>query len=449
MNTATDKFVESLFELTQIRLPESAVVQAKKCLLDYLGVTFAGAKILEEKGNTFLNLSPNQSGNIKLIGFNRKSNIYIAALMNGMSAHIAELDDGSRHGGIHLGAPIISALLPVAQEYELNGKDLLKAIIVGYEAAIRLASAIQPSHRNKGYHATATCGTIGVAMATSAALGFTKQKMKDALSAAATSASGMLNVTKGSSELKPFNAGQASVSGMMAAQIAMAGFKGSNDVLSEEWGFINMMTDKSNLFLLEKLPGSKLGIEMIYMKPYAACRHSHPAIEAALHLKQNYNIQPDQIAEVKISTYHQAANGHEHKEISGITEAKLSTPYSVAVAFIKGKIGIEEYSEELINDFQIKDLINKINVVADDSLTSLLPEKRVAIVDILTINQKNFSNRVDLAKGEPEKPLSKDEIVDKFMSLCLFGGKSFQEASFIAKDIWNIENKFSDILTIL
>ncbi len=446
MNTISGKYIESLYNLTQIKLPETAILQAKKCLLDYLGVTLAGSKILEEKASKYLSFAEKQAGNISVIGFRRKSNLYNAALINGMSAHIAELDDGSRHGGIHLGAPIISAILPVVEEYNLTGQDLIRAIIVGYEAAIRLASAIQPSHRNNGYHATTTCGTIGVAIAISAALGFTKQEMSNTLSAAATSASGMLNVTKGDSELKVFNSGKASVSGIIAAQIAKAGFRGIEDVLSGDWGLINMMTDKSNLSLIEKLPGDKLGIEMIYMKPYAACRHSHTAIEAALYFKQNFSIKPEQIEEVRISTYHQAANGHEHNDIKGSTDAKLSTPYGVAVALIQGKVDIEEYSQESLNNPRIRELTKKVKVEADDNLTALIPEKRVAIVNILTTDKKNYSYRVDLAKGEPENPLTDNEIINKFKRLALFGGKSVQDSNYIAENVWNIENKLSEIL---
>jgi 2-methylcitrate dehydratase PrpD len=176
MISVTDKFIESLYELTQIEFSEQVILQAKKCLLDYFGVTFAGAVLLKEKSNTFLNNS--EIEDVSVIGFTRKNNLFSAALINGLSAHIAELDDGIRQGNFHPGAPIISALLPVAQHYKLSGNDLLKGIIVGYEAGIRLACAIQPSHRIKGYHAIGTCGAIGAALGIAAALGFSKQQMK-------------------------------------------------------------------------------------------------------------------------------------------------------------------------------------------------------------------------------------------------------------------------------
>jgi 2-methylcitrate dehydratase PrpD len=447
MSSVTDKYIDSLYELTQIEIPEPIIFQAKKCLLDYLGVTFAGAAILREKGNVFLNNS--EIGNIPVIGFNRKSNFYNAALINGMSAHAAELDDGVRQGSFHPGAPIISALLPIVQHYKLTGKDLLRGMIVGYEASIRLANAIQPSHRNKGYHATGTCGAIGAAMGVGAALGFSRQQMKNALSAATTSSSGMLNVTKDISELKPYNAGQAAVSGIIAALIAQAGFNGPSDVLTSQWGFIDMMTDEGNLSLLEKTDNEKFGIEKIYLKPYAACRHCHPAIEAALMLKQNHNIDPEQISEVVVATYKLAANGHEHTKIMGITDAKMSIPYSVAVALITGKAGINEYSPEIISNKQILNLANKVKIIADDELNSFVPEKRPAAVKIILCNQEQFVFQVDLAKGEPENPLTLEEINEKYVSLLLFGNKTIEFANLMAKSVWNIQDELSNIFNRL
>ncbi len=441
----TDKFIDSLYNLTLIEFPETAVQQAKKCLLDYLGVTYAGAKMLQEKGNMLLDFSGLTDNGVSVVGFNRKSDLYNAALINGMCAHIAELDDGERQGSVHPGAPIISALLPLAEQRKLTGTDLIRGIVVGYEAAIRLASAIQPSHRNKGYHATGTCGTIGAAIGSTVALGFSKQQMKNTLSAAATSAAGMLNVIKGSSELKPFNAGQAAVSGLMATLVAQAGFTGSDDVLGGEWGLLNILTDKCNFALFERQTGDLLGIEKVYMKPYAACRHCHPAIDAALELRKLHSISSSQIKEIKVSTYHLAADGHDHVEIRGNTSAKMSTPYSVAVALITGKAGIDEFSDNRILDKEILALSQKVNVSASDVLNALVPESRPAIVEITTHDNRKYTQRVDLAKGEPENPLSENEILEKFISLALYGGISNEEAVIIPSLVFRVETELDHL----
>jgi 2-methylcitrate dehydratase PrpD len=437
----TDKFIDSLYELTQIELPESAVRQAKKCLLDYMGVTYAGAKMLQEKGNMMLDLSGSIDYGVSVIGFNRKSDLYNAALINGICAHFTELDDGVRQGSVHPGAPIISALLPLTEQRKLNGTDLIRGIIVGYEASIRLATAIQPSHRNKGYHATGTCGTIGAAIGCAAALRFSKHQMKNVLSAAATNSAGMLNVSKGSSELKPFNAGQAAVSGLLATLVAQAGFIGSDDVLGGEWGLLNMFTNKYNSEIFERQSSDLLSIEKVYMKPYAACRHCHPAIEATLELRKQHSFESSQIKKINIYTYNLAVGGHDHAEINGITSAKMSTPFSVAVALITGKAGIDEFSDKNILDQEILALSKKITVIASEELNALVPEKRPAIVEINTQDNSKYTQRIELAKGEPENPLSEDELLDKFISLSIFGGKSLQNAILLSNFVRNIDNK--------
>lgn len=446
MNTSvSDRFINDLYEIAQTDLPESVIKQAKICLLDYVGVTIAGSKILNKKGNNIIEFINNNSQEATVIGFNRKTNFYQAALVNGMSAHIAELDDGVRQGSIHPGAPIISALLVIAEIKNISGNNLLKGIIVGYEAAIRLANAIQPSHRNKGYHATGTCGTIGVAMGIAASLDFSKTQYKTALSAAVSSSSGMLNITKGKSELKPYNAGQAAVSGLIAANIAQAGFVGSEEVFDGDWGYFKMISDNWNHSFLHNQTG-KFAIENVYLKPYAACRHCHPAIEAALILKNKYKIDVELIKEVNIHTYNLATSGHDHSLIEGITSAKLSTPYSVAVALTTGFAGLNEFSEIQLNNSNILDLTKRIKVYSVKDLEILVPNKRPAIVEIITTTNQIYKHRVDLAKGEPENPLSIDEIKNKYISLLKFAGKTDKEIDTLSKIIWKIETKLEQLI---
>jgi 2-methylcitrate dehydratase PrpD len=445
MTSITDKYINLLFELMQNKFPDSGIVQAKRCLLDYIGVTLAGSNILAKKGNIYLNFFEEDKDDIPIIGFNRKANLYNAALIYGMSAHIAELDDGIRQGSIHLGAPIISALLPIVYRNKLTGEDLLRGIIIGYEAAIRLASAMQPSHRNKGYHTTGTCGTIGAALGIGAALNFTREEMKNVLSVAATTASGLLNVTKGNSELKPYNAGQASVSALMAASVVRAGFNGPADVLGGEWGFLNLFCDKYNAEKLALKQKETLGIEKIYFKPYAACRHAHPAIEAALILKKKYNFDFNQIDYIKVYTYKMAADGHEHTFIEGVSSAKLSIPFGVAVALIRGNAGIDEYTEQQINNTEVLELTKKVNVLVDKELNELVPEKRPAIVQILLKdNKKELNQRVDLSKGEPETPFTDEEIYDKFVYLAKDKIADNTKISQVYNEIMGIE-KCTDI----
>lgn len=445
-NNLTDIFIDDLFEMTNRQLPERIFKQAKRCLLDYLGATLAGSRMLESKANSYLNGISNVNGNVTVLGLNRKVDIQSAVLINGINAHVAELDDGMRFGNIHPGAPVISALLPVAEIKNINAKNFLKGIITGYEAAIKLASAIQPAHKEGGYHATGTCGAVGAAIGVASALGFTKKQMKDAFSAAATGASGILKVIEDESELKPLNSGRAALCGLLSAYLAHAGFKGPVDALSGSNGFISVMTNHYNLKELTSNNEELYSIEKIYVKPYAACRHCHPAIDAVLKIRSKNDIELENIKEIKVKTYKLGVKGHDHINIKGVASAKMSTPYSVAVALKTGKAGLEQFMSDQLEDDAIIDLTKKVIVIPDEDLSQLVPHKRAAIVEVNIFDKEQYIERVDLAKGEPENQLTDKELEDKFVSLAIFGRKSEKEARKIIEYVWNLDDEFDKLL---
>ncbi|MBV5340286.1 MAG: MmgE/PrpD family protein [Deltaproteobacteria bacterium] len=445
----SDQFIDDLFDLCEVRFPHNVVHQAKRCLLDYLGVTFAGAWMLKEKGEKLLDLMRGGAGDSAVIGFDRKASVENAAFINGLSSHVAELDDGVRFGMIHPGAPVFSALLSVAEKERVHGADFIKGIIVGYEAEVRLACAIQPSHYGRGYHPTSTCGTIGAAMGISAMLGFTKKEMKDTLSAAAVSAAGTLKVIEDGSEIKPFNVGRAAVNALLATYVARAGFKGLDDVFCGDAGFFSMMADECNVEELKRVDGGPYAVEKAYVKPYAACRHAHPAIEAALKIKADKRITVDTIKEIKVLTYRTVIGKHDHTEISGSPSAKMSIPYGLAVALMTGKAGIDQFNSEHVNNSNILSLVEKISVCADDEISNLVPKQRAAIVEVLTYAGDYFSERIDYPKGEPENPLSDSELEAKFSLLASYGKKNDKEIHEITNVVWSLEKELQKLFELL
>lgn len=445
----TDRLIDDLYNMSQASIPKEVLKEAKNCLLDYLGVGFAGARMLKATSTSLLNALEVNGGDAAVIGMNRKASSGVAALVNGMHAHVAELDDGERFGMFHPGAPIISALLPIAQQKTVSGTALLKGIVVGFEAAIRLGSALQPGLKDRGHHATGVCGTIGAAVAIGVALNFSRQQLKDAFSAATTSASGILKVIEDVSELKPFNVGQAAQNGISAAMISLAGFHGPLDVLGGKLGFLAIFSDDIKVKRLMKRQDGQFAIQRVYRKPYAACRHCHPPIEASILLRERFGLQPQDIQSVKIDTYFWAVGGHEHTEIEGVNSAKMSIPYSVAVALATGKAGLDEFTEEAIANEEVIKLTKKVAVRIDDGLTELVPDKRAAIVEIETKDGKRISQRVDLPKGEPETALSDDELIAKFRSLAQYGGKEDEAIERIIGAVWKIEDALYELYPLL
>lgn len=389
--------------------------KAMACKEDYLAVAAAGAQKNRERWRGFLAHAP--SGKAKIFGYDRATDSKTAALINGFNAHSLELDDGQRFAMIHLGASIISAIDAASAEIEISEEAYLTGIIMGYEAACRVSIAMQPSHKQRGYHAAGTCGTIGSAVGAAFALGMDEKQLKRVITLAAGSAAGMLEMQEQQSEVKPYNLGRAAMDGLTAAYMGFTDFEVPDDMLGGERGFFHTFADA---FDGEKLTAvhDYFEIERIYVKPYASCRHSHSAVEAAIRL--HAETAPEQIEQVTVETYRLGVKGHDHTDILGVASAKLSTPYAVAAGLLYGRAGLTEF-EPL--DERIVRLAKKVRVVENAELTKESSVKRVAIVTVQMKDGSQKSWRVDYAKGDPENPMTEEERKQKNELLRAYGMK--------------------------
>lgn len=419
----TDKFLNEIENLFAQTIPEHVYQRARMALQDYLAVTVAGTAAQAGQLDNYLRKTDPEKGPIRAVGLERSFSLKEAVFLNGLNAHALDLDDGVNEGIIHLGSPLFSVLLPLVQKYPVSVEKLLTAAIIGYETAFTVASSIQPRHKELGYHATGTCGVLGIALAVSYLLDFTEAERKQAFATACISAGGVLNVLDDGSELKPYNVAKSALLGLIACQMAQAGFAGPSDPLGSERGFLKMMTHADDTSLRQPLSDGRYAIERTYTKPYAACRYCHPAIEAAIRLKSRHEINPAEIESVEVRTYFWAVNKHDHIDIPGTASAKMSIPFGVALGLIKGKAGLNEYSEGYIKDPTVQSLLSKITVVSDAELTELFPEKQAARVSLLTQAGTRFSDRVDEPKGEPENPLTGREFEQRFIDLYAYGGR--------------------------
>lgn len=442
--TITECFLENIIDFSCQEFPRDIVQTVKNCLKDYMACSMMGSFLLEEKHKDFLKVKQHNTGIASVIGLNTKTNVLTAALLNGIQSHFIELDDGHRFGMLHPGAPNFSALLAVAQDRNISFQAFIRGIIVGYESTIRLAEAIQPGHKLRGYHATGTCATVGAALGIASALGYEPDKWNSVISAAATDSAGLLQVIDDGSELKPYNIGRAAVAAINAAYYGKLGLKGPTDVIGGKRGFLKTLSNSMNLEYLLK-DWDRYAINGIYRKPYAACRHTHSAIESVLNIQRKYQIAADDIESVMVNTYGLAVYGHDHKEISGAGSAKMSIPYSVACAIVFGNVNYDRYSEECLSNPSIQKLLPKISVAEDAELSKLVPEKRSAIVLIRTKNGE-YSDRVDYPLGEPENPMTEKDLDDKFYSLMYASGKSRDYSDRILFLINNLETSFNDFL---
>ncbi len=417
----TSLITELVAQLSTEHIPDEIYSVVQGCLLDYLGVAIAGSHELKGKLGDFLSARPDEVHAAPVIGMRAFAGMENAALLNGISAHYFDLDDGSRFGMIHLGAPVFSALLSLCKPYKLEPKLFLRAALVGYETTLRLAMAIQPGHKKRGYHATGTCGCIGAAAAAAVAMGLDEQGISNTIAAAAASAAGLLEMIEDASELKPFNAGKAAQNAITAALIGASGFAGPLDPIGGKRGIVKVMADEFKAECFDRSGGNKYAILGIYKKPYASCRHCHSAVEAALTLQKS--IEADDIESITVNTYGLAVLGHDHTNIPSVGSAKMSIPYSVAAALVLGSGGIEAMTESAAANERILALTKLVEVKEDPEFSSFVPKKRIAQVVIKLRSGETLSEKVAYPKGEPENPMSAEELELKFRQLAEYAGK--------------------------
>lgn len=417
MNNSIE-FLRRIDEVQRAPIPSEVMSRVRQSLLDYLAVTCAGVEFQREKLEKYWGFAKPEGGAFRAIGTGRDFALKETVFLNGLNGHALDFDDGTNSGIIHLGSPIFSLLIPLAQRYGVTTDDMLSAAVAGYEASYTMAVSIQPGHKVLGYHATGTCGTLGATLAAAYMLGFTEEERFQAFASACVAASGMLKVLDGESELKPYNVAKSSLLSLTAVQMAKAGFRGHDDPLGGR-GFLRMMTGRDDVLLAPVLLGGTYAVCKTYTKPYASCRYTHPAVEAAIRLRDR--VRAEDVERVDVRTYGLAVSGHDHVEVPNTYSAKMSIPYATAAGLAYGKAGLQEFSEERVRDPELLDLTHKVRVYEDSEMSDAFPRIQAAVVIVRT-GHGDFAERVDYPKGEPQNPLTPKEFRERYDNLMSYGG---------------------------
>jgi 2-methylcitrate dehydratase PrpD len=399
-------------------LPPEVVLQAKKCILDFLGVALVGSTT--ELASIVFDYFSEIDGKPEamVLGKKRRVPAIHAALINGAFAHALELDDGHRWGGLHPGSPTIPAALAAAELSGALGKELIVATVAGYEITLRIGKAINPSHLLRGFHSTGTVGPFGAAAAAGRMFGLDSKKMIQALGLAGLQAAGLLQVMHEGGMAKAFHPGKAASAGLFSAQMAMKGATAPEHIFEGEKGFLRAMSDKTESKWLTEGLGTQFEMNKIYFKVHSACRHTHPSIDALLKILRENPLGPNRIERIRVETYPVALEFCGHKLGEGVptsSDAKLSLRYSLALAALNGSCGIDAFNERELARPEVQRLAGRIELAASEKWGVLYPEKRGAAVSIW-IDGKVLESEVELARGEPENPISMEELFEKFQT---------------------------------
>ena len=424
----TESLLDAIYDIAEGEISAADDHQVRRCLLDYLGCVVGGSAELHKIKPA---LAMAGSGDATVLGTDVRTGVAGAAFANGFCSHVLELDDGHRRAMQHLGAPVLSVLLPLCDE--ITEWDVFaKAVVCGYEVAIALGEALQPQHKLNGFHATGTCGTVGATAAACVLLGYDRAQTKRALAAAATSAAGLLEVIGEGSALKPYNVAHACMAAIVAAGMGVGPCDGPADVLGGKRGLLaNFEGDVSRLSF-----GPERRIHGIYTKPYSACRHCHSPIECVERICAEAGFEPADVADVRVDTYELAVFGHDQQEVANPSEAKMSTPFGIASVICGKGAYMDAFTQENVDDEAIRSVMGKVRVFADAALTAASPEKRGARVTVVLRDGERREQLVEYPKGEPENAMTDADLEAKAAGLIKCAGFSDARTKEITAAVW-------------
>jgi 2-methylcitrate dehydratase PrpD len=420
----TGEITQRCHDLKYNDLSGGVIDRTKYLLLDYIGVAARGSlsdssspvhRLIQELDKT--------AEGAVVIGTNIKISPPYAALANGTAAHSLELDDVVNEASLHPAVAIIPAAMATAQLASCSGKEFLAAIVIGYEVAIKLGIALDPAaHYARGFHPTGTCGTMGAAITSAKILGLNQSAMTNALGIAGSMAAGSMEFLSDGSFTKRLHPGWAAHSGMMAALLAGNDFTGPGSIVEGKFGFLHSYSPKSNADKILKDWGKPYEIMKTSIKPHSCCRYKQGPIDGILKILRENRLNAADIEKVTLGIlkagFALVAEPEELKRNPmSVVDAQFSMPFGAAVAMLQGKATLDEYTLENVKSFQVKELMDRIHCVEDPELEKEYPQKWPASVNLVTKDGKQFSARIDYPKGDPENPLTWDELIDKFKNL--------------------------------
>lgn len=360
----TAQLARACREISFETLPPDALFLAKQCILDWFGVTLAGAgeplsAILREQV-----LEDGGSPQATLLATGERVSAAQAALVNGAASHALDYDDVHIGMSGHPSVPVLPALLALAERNGAAGRDVLAAFVAGFEMECRIGALVMPGHYQRGFHATGTLGTFGAAAACSHLLGLDEERWLHALGIAGAQAAGLKSMF--GTMCKPLHAGKAAQNGLMAAHLANRGFTSNPEVLEAPQGFVATQAPSANAEAALRGLGESFAIRDVLFKYHAACYGTHETIEGVLRLKQLHGLRPDDVRAITLYV----PRGHlamcNIQEPATALEGKFSLRFTAALALGHGDASDQAFTDERVRDPALIALRDRVRVEVNE-----------------------------------------------------------------------------------
>jgi 2-methylcitrate dehydratase PrpD len=391
-------------------LPSNVRKEGVRTLLNWVGVAIGGSHH-QTVDIAVAALAPfSGPAQASLFGRRERFDIMNAAFINGVSSHIFDFDDTHLKTIIHPAGPVASAILALSEMQPVSGKEFLNALVLGVETECRIGNAVYPDHYDVGWHITGTAGVFGSAAAVGKLLHLNEQQMVWALGLAASQPVG-LRESFGSMN-KSFNPGRAASNGIFAAMLAARNFTSSDAMIEAKRGWANTVSTKQDYNEILGDLGKRYEAALNTYKPFACGIVMHPAIDAAIQLRNENKLVADQIERVDLKVHPLVLELTGKKTPHAGLEGKFSIYHAVAVALVEGAGGEKQFSDRAVNDPTIVALRSKVIPVITPGIDPAQVDMTIVLKDGRQLNR-----HIEHAIGSVAMPMTDQQLETKFADL--------------------------------
>jgi len=425
----TESLARNIVAMRWEDIPSPVRHQAKRSFMNFFAVALAGCRT--EPVETALRSLGEFSGGkqVTVIGRSERIDALNAAFLNAAGANVHDFCDTHVRTVIHPTVPVAPALLAFAELRQVSGPDLLLAFILGNEIQARIGLAISPSHYNRGWHITSTCGVFGAAAGSGKLAKLDERQMLSALGTAATQSAGLCECL--GTPAKSVSVGNAARNGLWSALLAEKGFEGPPEPLAGVQGFYHALAETPDLSEVTDGWGESWQIMATSYKPYPCGFVIHPVLDCVLDWRRD-NPAAD-ITRVVVRGNPLLSVRADRPDIATGRESQVSVQHAVAAALVTGNAGLDQFTDACVRDPKVLMLRSKVEVLRDNDLSTI-----AAAVDITTVDGKIHKLSQLAARGSDVNPLADHDLEGKLRTAAA-GWDPRYDATPLIDAIWALD----------
>lgn len=400
-----------------------ALERAKLCTLDLLGNAIGASTLPTTEKLKQALLLPGYSGGCAVC-VDERAPAERAAFINGSAGHSFDMDDQFLEAGAHPAVAVIPAALAAAEERGATGLEFLAAVVWGYDLLVRIGHSFTLEEAFKrGWHPCSCVGVFGAALAASFVMGSSAEQMANALGIAGSFASGNLECYGDGSNTKRLQPGHAAAGGTLAARLGSLGYRGPLYIFEGERNFVKTyFGGGSPENMLEGEPDGSAILRGAF-KPYAACRGVHPSVDVIRNIMKEHRLAPEEIVSCSLDVPSSVERivvepRAERYDPVNPDNAQFSLPYCAACALLFGDLSIRHFTDELLHSAPVREMMSRIHITHTGEMDRWQPYRLAVKAEITTADGRVFTEQLINCKGDPENPMSREELIEKFLSLC-------------------------------